>query len=80
MLEREAHRRQETYGRYDLARQWYSNQRQPAAIAKFLAQLAGLVTLECAWRERLAQEEGQPNRKLTAPPKLAPCVRSPVAC
>ena len=58
-LEREAHTRQETYGRYDLARQWYSNQRQPQGIAKGLAQLAGLETLECVcggkgWRRRRA--------------------------
>ena len=36
--------RQETYGRYDLARQWYSNQRQLQGIAKGLAQLAGPCT------------------------------------
>ena len=58
-LERKAHMRQETYGGYELARQWFINQRQPQGIAKGLAQLAGLVTLECVWRERLAQEEGQ---------------------
>ena len=58
-LEKEAHIRQETYGRYDLARQWYSNQRQPQGIAKGLAQLAGLETLECVcggkgWRRKRA--------------------------
>ena len=58
-LEREACIRQETYSRYDLARQWYINQRQLQGIAKGLAPMAGLVSLECEWRDRLAQEESQ---------------------
>ena len=58
-LERDAYIQQETYGRYDLARQWYRNQRQLQGIAKGLAQLVGLVSLECGWRDRLAQEKSQ---------------------
>ena len=58
-LEREACLRQETYGRYNLARQWCRNQRQLQGIAQGLAQMAGLVSLECEWRDRLAQEESQ---------------------
>ena len=58
-LETQAYKRQETDGRHDLARQWYRNQRQLQGIAKGLAQLAGLVSLECGWRDRLAQEKSQ---------------------
>ena len=58
-LEREAHTRQETYCRYDLARQWSSKQRQFQGVARGLVQLAGLGAMECEWRDRLAKEEGQ---------------------
>ena len=58
-LEREARIRQETYGRYDLARQWYRNQGQLRGIAKGPAPMAGLVSLECEWRGRLVQDKSQ---------------------
>ena len=51
--------RQETYGSYDLARQWYRGQRQLQGVAKGLAQLAGQLCVECGWRDRLVQEESQ---------------------
>ena len=35
-LEQEAHSRQETYSRYDLARQWYVGQRRFQSIARGL--------------------------------------------
>ena len=54
-----AHGRQETYGRYDLARPWYWGQRQLQGVAKGLAQLAGQLSVECGRRDRLVQEENQ---------------------
>ena len=58
-LEQEAHTRQETYLRYDLARQWYSEQRRLESRARGLVQLARLGAMEGEWRDRLVQEEGQ---------------------
>ena len=58
-LEREACTRQETYGRYYLARQWYWVQKGLQGVAKGLAQWAGQLSLERRWRDRLVLEEHQ---------------------
>ena len=58
-LEREACGWQETYGRYDLARQRYWGQWQLRGVARSLAQWAGQLSLECEWRDRVVREERQ---------------------
>ena len=58
-LESEACGWQETYGRYDLARQRYWGQWQLRGVARSLAQWAGQLSLECEWRDRGVQEERQ---------------------
>ena len=44
---------------YNLARQWYKGQRQLRGVATGLAHPAGLLSLECGWRDRLVQEESR---------------------